>query len=326
LIPPEARVNRDAEATDGVDVSIIIVSWNVREFLRGCIESIKATRNDASVQILVIDNASSDGSAEMIRSEFPEVALIASDSNLGFGPANNVCLGHARGRYVFFLNPDTVLRESALTQMIEFLDCNSGFAVVGPRLIDPDGTVQRECARTLPTVTLMLFGALYLHRLPYVGRRLNDRLVSPYDLGKSQEVEAISGAAMLARKELIEKLHGFDETFLYTAEDMDLCLRLRRSGGRIFYLADADVVHFGRQSSALASIRAGTMSVISMREYFRRSQGRIHAALYQLIVQAIQMPLLVIVGAGKSIVRLNLDPLRQRLRFARAVWAWRVDE
>jgi GT2 family glycosyltransferase len=327
-IPSSGAANDPAEAGsgDGVDVSVIVVSWNVREFLRRCLESIESSREDVSAEILVIDNASTDGSAEMIREEFEDVRLIASDSNLGYGPGNNLGVAHASGRYVFFLNPDTVLRTGALRQLIEFLDRHSTFAMVGPRLVGPNGAVQRICARTLPTVTLTLFGALYLHRLPYVGRRLNDRLLSPYDLDRSQEVDAISGAAMLGRKETIEKLHGFDETFLYTAEDIDLCRRLRQSGARIFYLADAEVVHFGGQSSALASVRTGTMSIISTHEYFQRWEGSLHAAVYRLIVKTIQMPLLLLVGVGKSVSRRDLDPLRERLRLARAVWAWRVDD
>jgi GT2 family glycosyltransferase len=311
---------------DAFDVSVIIVSWNVRELLRQCIASIRSTQNRASVEILVIDNASSDGSVEMIRSHYSDVTVIASDSNLGFGPANNIGWRQAHGRYVLFLNPDVVVRERALTRMISFLDHNPEFAMVGPRLVNPDGTVQRACARTSPTVTLALFGALYLHRLPYVGRRLNDRLVSPYELNDSQEVEVVSGAAMLARKEAIENLHGFDETFLHTAEDTDLCLRLRTTGARIFYLADAEVLHFGGQSTALVPVRAGIMSIISMWHFLRRTRGPLHAGAYRLIVQLIQMPLLLLVGAAKSIVRLDIDPLRERLRLAHAVWAWRIDD
>jgi GT2 family glycosyltransferase len=311
---------------DAVDVSVIIVSWNVREFLRKSLESIRSTQATASLEILVVDNASSDGSAEMIRSEYKDVRLIANDSNVGFGPANNIGLRHAHGRYVLFLNPDVVLRDGALTRMLSFLEHNPEFAMLGPRLVSPDGSVQPACARTFPTVTLALFAALYLHRLPYAGRRLNDRLVSPYELDKNQEVDVVSGAAMLARREEIENLHGFDETFLHTAEDTDLCLRLRKTGARIFYLADAEVLHFGGQSAALVPVRAGIMSFISMWQFFLRTRGWLYAGAYRLIVQLIQMPLLILVGAVKSILRLDIDPLRERVRLARNVWAWRVDD
>jgi N-acetylglucosaminyl-diphospho-decaprenol L-rhamnosyltransferase len=326
LSPEEVRTDIEAEQPQIFDVSVIIVSWNVREYLRSCIESIISSRADASLEILVVDNASSDGSREMVGDDFPDAKLIASDSNLGFGPANNIGLAHSCGRYVFFVNPDTVLREGALNRMIESLDRDSTFDMVGPRLIDPDGAVQRICACRLPTLTLALFEALYLHRLPGVGRRLKDRLVSPYDLDKSQEVAAISGAAMLARREVIERLRGFDRSFLHTGEDMDLCLRLRQSGSRILYLADAEVVHFGGRSVALASVRAGTMSIISMREYFRRSGGRLHAFSYQLIVQLVQIPMMLLVGLAKAVRRREWHDLRDRVRFAKAVWRWQVSD
>jgi O-antigen biosynthesis protein len=312
--------------SDAVDLSVIIVSWNVRDLLRQCIDSVRCTESGVSMEVFVIDNASSDGSVEMIRSHYKDVNLIASDSNLGFATANNIGLRHAHGRYVLFLNPDTVIREGALIRMTNFLDRNPNVAIVGPRLVNPDGSVQRACARTSPTVMLALFGALYLHRLPYVGHRLEDRLVSPYELDKSQEVEVVSGAAMLARREEMERLHGFDETFLHTAEDTDLCLRLRQMGARIFYLADAEVLHFGGQSTALVPVRAGMMSIVSMWHFFRRTRGRLHAGTYRLIVQLIQMPLLLLVGVAKSIAQLDTAPMRERLRLARCVWAWRIDD
>jgi GT2 family glycosyltransferase len=305
---------------------VIIVSWNVRDLLRRCIESVLSTRTNLSVETIVVDNASVDGSADMVRDEFSEVRLIPCTSNLGFGRANNLGLAHATGRYVFFLNPDTLLLEHTLIRLTNFLDSEPQFDIVGPRLVDANGNVQRVCARTLPTLTLTLFGALYLHRLPFVGSRLSQRLISPYDLARAQEVGAISGAAMFARRAAIEQVGGFDEAFLHTAEDVDLCVRVRQDGYRIFYLPDAQVVHFGGQSAAVAPVRTETMGFLSMEEYFRRSQGRLHSAAYRVIVQVVQMPMLLLVGLGKTLVSRDVSGLRERWRLARAVWGWRVAE
>ncbi len=318
-------IRRDGDDTGSVDVSVIIVSWNVRDFLKQCIESIKGTDGSVSVEIVVIDNASTDGSPEMVQSQFGETTLIASETNLGFARANNAGLAVSRGRYVVFLNPDTVVVDDALVRMAGFLDTDRAFDVVGPRLIGSDGEIQRVCARSLPTITLTLLDALYLHRLPFIGSRLKDRLISPYDLDKAQEVEALSGAAMFARRHVIEQLGGFDEAFLHTAEDVDLCLRLRQNGARIFYLSEAKIIHFGGQSTALAPVRAGTMGFISMYEYFRRWRGGLYAELYRLIVQGIQMPMLLLVGFGKSLISRNSTELRDRYRYAKAVWGWRAD-
>jgi GT2 family glycosyltransferase len=319
-LPARRDQARDAHQ---IDVSVIIVSWNVSSFLRKCIQSIHDQEN-ASFQIIVVDNASTDDSVDMVRRQFADVTLVAEDSNLGFGPANNVGLSHAEGRYVFLLNPDTLVSYGALTELMAFLDQHPAFEMVGPRLVGPDGGVQRVCARSLPTLTQALFYALYLHRLPHVGARLAQRLMSPYDLDDAQEVGAISGAAMFARRSAIEEIGGFDEVFLHTAEDVDLCLRLKQRGGRIFYLPQARIVHFGGQSAAFAPARAATMGFISMHEYFRRSGGRASALAYRLIVQVIQMPLLLLVGFAKALLSQNLDELRERSKLARAIWRWQV--
>ncbi len=278
------------------------------------------------MQTIVVDNASDDDSACFVRDHYPDVELVTSDVNLGFAPANNIGLAAARGRYVFFLNPDTVLLNGALIRMIAFLDSQPSFGLVGPRVISPDGTVQSVCARTFPTIRLALFEALYLHRMPLVGPLLKERLVSKYNFNERQEVDAISGAAMLGRTEVLEQLGGFDESFLHTGEDVDLCVRLRDSRHRIFYLADAEVVHLGGQSAALASVRAASMGFISMGEYFRRTHGQLYASLYRLIVQLVQMPMLLLIGAAKALLSRNLGELWWRWDIAKAVWAWRVAE
>lgn len=316
----------DDTSEAGVDISIIVVSWNVKDFLRGCLESIHATRGTLRVETIVVDNDSTDGSAEMVRHEFPDVDLLESETNLGFAAANNVGLARARGLQVFFLNPDTLLHQHALSRLFAFLDISPDIDMVGPRLILPDGRVQRECARRLPTLGLTLFEAFYLHRFPLWGARWNQRLISPYDLDETREVEAISGAAMFARRRVLQELGGFDESFMHTGEDMDLCLRLRRRGSRIWYAHDAEVVHFWERSSSRAWIRAGTMSIISMGNYFRRSRGPLHAWTYRLIVQLIKMPMYVLIGATRAVLRRDLDDLRQRMRFATAVWMWRVSD
>jgi GT2 family glycosyltransferase len=306
-----------------VDVSVVIVSWNVRELLKGCIQSILCARGP-SVEIIVIDNASIDRSAEMVQAEFPQVDLVASEMNLGFSRANNVGLARAGGRYVLFLNPDTLLREDALDRMVGYLDDHPEFDMVGPRLVSPDGTVQPECRP--PSVQLTLFHALYLHRVPFVNR-LNNRQGDADSLNDTREVEAVSGAAMLARRRVIDELHGFDDSFLYTCEDIDLCLRLRARGSRILYLGDAEVVHFSGQSSAQASVRAGTMSVLSTGQYFERAHGGLQALAFRLIVQFLQMPLMIAVGVVKAVLRRGRpNELRDRLRFATAIWRWRVSD
>jgi GT2 family glycosyltransferase len=307
-----------------IDVSVVIVSWNVRELLRGCIESV-LSGHGPSVEVIVIDNASKDGSAEMVKGRFPEVDLVASESNLGFSRANNVGLERASGRYVFFLNPDTLLRNGTLAQMVRVLEEDRGVDMVGPRLVFPDGTTQPQCR--LPTIGQTLFHALYFHRIPFLNQLVDRQTGDAAGPSGGLEVEAVSGAAMLARREVLNELRGFDDSFLYTCEDIDLCLRLRARGSRILYLADAEVVHFVGQSSAQASVRAGTMSLLSTGQYFERSGGSFQAWAFRLIVQILHMPLVITVGVIKTVLgRGRPDELRERLRFAVAVWRWRVSD
>jgi GT2 family glycosyltransferase len=314
-------------SADDVDASIVIVSWNVRELLLACIRSIISMQDDLLVQIVVVDNASRDQTVEAVRREFPDVELIASDTNLGFSRGSNLGLDHAKGRYVFFLNPDTVLGEHALRRLVDFLEANRDFDVVGPRLVSPDGTPQWVGARHPPSPALLSLQALYLHRLPLIGRRLLNRMVVQYDLNVSQEVEAVSGAAMVSRRAALERVKGFDESFPYTSEDIDLCLRLRRHGSRIFYLAEATITHIGEQSSSQAWARTGTMSMLSTEMYLARAHGRFHALVYRMLVQFVQVPIMVVVGFAKALLGRNASgSLRERLVFAKSVWRRRVEE
>jgi GT2 family glycosyltransferase len=173
---------------------------------------------------------------------------------------------------------------------------------------------------------MMLVHALYLHRLPVVGRLIDpgSRL---NEAARPADVEAILGAAMLGRRSVVASAGGFDEVYLHTCEDIDLCRRLRARGSRIFYLPDAEVIHYFGQSSSKASVRAGTMAILSTGEYFRRFHGQTQATLYRLIVQLIQMPLLLAAGLIKSLhERDGGDELNWRVKYARAIWLWRVGD
>ena len=175
--------------------------------------------------------------------------------------------------------------------------------MVGPLVVDADGAVQRVCARSLPTLTQALVYALYLHRLPYIGARLAQRLMSPYDLADAQEVGAISGAAMFARRSVIEEIGGFDEVFLHTAEGACRSLPTAQTARRTNLLLAAGPHRALRWPKRCARARAcGDDGVYQHAGYFRRSGGRASALAYRLIVQVIQMPLLLLVGVGKALL------------------------
>ncbi len=233
---------RNAEAL--VNVTVIIVSWNVAELLADCLESLAREANALSLEAIVVDNASADHTVDMLRTRFPWVCTIANRDNPGFACGNNQAIGLARGRHVLLLNPDTVVEEGALRKLLDFLRDHPQAGAVGPNLRRPDGAPDRTSARRLLSLSAALcMDALRLHALPLIGPRLGRKLAHPYDYDRTQPVEAISGAALLARRELLQNLGGFSETFLHCGEDLDLCFRIRQSGFEIWYVAEARIMH-----------------------------------------------------------------------------------
>ncbi len=320
-------MNDVVDAKSRPDVSIVIVSWNVARLLADCLRSIQAVGSSSlTIETIVVDNASSDDSLTMLATEFPWVTLIASPVNLGFARANNLGFRQAHGKYIFILNPDTVLPSDALPKLMAVLDQQPIVGIAGPRLIFPDGTVQKASARLLRTLRYSLFcQALKLCSMPIIGRWLNRRLHAPYDYNVSQEVEAISGAAMLVRSELIDQLGGFGEDFMHAGEDLEFCFRFRKAGWKVYYVSDAFVTHFESQSSNQASIRTMINGALSVQVYFDRCYGKLHGRLYQLIVQCIQAPMLVMLGLVKRGLRQESSTqMRQRWITARALWRWQV--
>jgi hypothetical protein len=306
------------------DVSIVIVSWNVRELLRDCLKSIEAQRGSLDCQIIVVDNCSSDGSAEMLRRDFPGVELIANALNAGFARANNQGFALAKARHVFVLNPDTLLVDDSLARLVRILDEDPAIAVAGPRLCYPDGEVQEPCARRFPSLGHALTHELLgLSALPLV-RGWVRRVFRGYSHDSSQAVEAVCGAAMLVRREVLEQVGGFGDAFVHCGEDLDLCYRIHRAGGQIWYQHDCRVIHFGGASSDQVPEWTTVNSLLSFGEYFARCRGPLQARLYRALVLLFWVPNHMARGAAKLLLgRESPERLRQRWRAVRSVVAGR---
>jgi GT2 family glycosyltransferase len=265
-----------------VDLSVIIVSWNVRELLARCLASLRAA-GIGSWEIIVVDNASSDGSAAMVRQHFPQVRLIANDSNLGFAHGNNQGIAASQGRYVLLLNPDTEVVGEAVATLLTFLDAHPDVGVVGPQLRYPDGSIQPSRRRfpTLATafvestVLQPLFAGSSLLRRYYVADRPDD---------VTQDVDWLVGACLLVRREAIAQAGPLDEGFFMYAEELDWCRRIKQAGWRIVYLPAAQVIHYEGKSSeqnlAARDIRFHSSKV----RYFRQHHGARQAELLRLFL------------------------------------------
>ena len=232
-----------------MDISIIIVNWNSRDYLRKCLDSVPAGIKGLEFEIVVIDSASFDGCAQMLRKHYPEVRFIQSDRNLGFARANNAAFLASTGNCVLFLNPDTELRGLAINLMREQLLALPDAGVVGCKLLNSDGTVQTSCIKSFPTLLNQFLDAELLRKL-FPRSRLWGMSALLDNSDASAEVEVVSGACMMLRRLDFERIGMFTTDYFMYSEDVDLCLKSRKAGLKNYCVLSAVVVHHGGGSSA----------------------------------------------------------------------------
>jgi GT2 family glycosyltransferase len=274
------------------ELSVIIVSWNTRELLAECLESVWAeiaARPASGFEVVVVDNASHDGSAEMVRSRFGWARLIANQENVGFARANNQALPTTSGRYVLLLNPDTRLEPGALRTLVDFLDEHPSAGAAGARLINADGSLCVSC-QPAPTLAREAWRLFHLDRL----YPLAAYTMAGWSPDTPRQVDVVQGACMLLRRAAIERVGPLDEDYFIYSEEVDLCHRLRRAGWQIWWVPEATVMHYGgrstRQVAAAMFLRLYQGKVL----YFRKNHGRPAAARYKLILAAAAVGRLVV--------------------------------
>jgi GT2 family glycosyltransferase len=232
-----------------VDLSIIILNYKTKGLVKQCIRNVMVSTGDLNYEIIVVDNNSNDGIAEMMKENFPQIKFIQTGKNLGFAAGNNAGIKQARGKYVMVLNPDVTVLNHSIEKMVKFMDSEPQVGVVGPKLINPDGTFQISC-RTFQRPLLIIYRRTPLGRLPFAKLQLNKHLMLDFDHQTNIEVDWFIGACMLLRKELLDKIGLFDERFFMYLEDMDLCRRAWMNDWKVFYFADAEMVHLFERASA----------------------------------------------------------------------------
>ncbi len=258
----------------GQDVSVVIVSWNVSGLLMRSIESLLAHARGLALEVFVVDNASTDGTVARVSQAFPDVRVIANAENVGFARANNQAIRQARGRYVLLVNPDTEWLDDSLSRLVAFLDRHPEVGVAGPKLLNADGqTIQFEGARRLPRP----FDTFCEYvRLPALlpGRSWACRHLMPeWDHQDSRQVDCLSGACLLIRREVLDEVGLLDEGFPFNIEDIDWCHSVRRSRWQLYYMAEARLLHVGRQS-ILQNRGASTLNAMrGVYRYYRKQHG-----------------------------------------------------
>ncbi len=291
-------------------LSIVIVNWNVRELLRHALESAYASWGDRpGMEVIVVDNASHDGSPEMVREHFPQVKLVASDENLGFTRGNNRGLAEATGDFVLLLNPDVDVLDDALPRLVAYIRDHPRAGMVGPLLLNADGTVQPS-RRRFPTLPVLFLESTWLEGLA-------PRAVARYHLadrpaGEEQPVDWITGAAMLTRREVVEQVGGMDEGFFMYSEELDWCRRIEEAGWEIAYTPEARIVHHEGKSSE---------QVVAARHvYFQSSKVR-YARKYHgpRVAEALRLSLL-----AQYLWQMGVEGLKWLVGHRRAMRAARI--
>lgn len=239
-------------AADAPDVAVIVASYNVAPLLRECLGSLGGALEGLRGEVWVVDNNSVDGSAAMVRSQFPEVHLIVNRRNVGFARANNQALKKARGRYLLLLNPDTFVPPGTIAPMVAYLDAHPEAGMAGPRLVRPDGRMDEACRRSFPTPLTALSRFLGLDRM-FPRSRLFGSYRRTYESPEdSYEVDSVVGAFMLLRRAALDDVGGLDEDYFMFGEDLDWCYRLKSRRWKVVYLGAYRAIHHKGASSASA--------------------------------------------------------------------------
>ncbi len=278
-ISSQTTTNVSGERAGLLDLSVIIVNYNVREFLEQALRSVERASNGLNIEVFVVDNNSVDGSVDMVRTHFPDVRLIANEDNYGFGKANNQAIEQARGRYLLILNPDTIVQEDTFSTLIDFMDAHPEAGAVGCQILNPDGTFALESRRSFPTPPVAFFRMTGLSRLFPKSRLFGRYNLTYLPIDQVAEIDALSGSCMLVRRAALYYSHEesqapdapfetaaphqngqhgaglLDESFFMYGEDLDWCYRIQQAGWKIFYTPDTQIIHYKGESTKKGELR-----------------------------------------------------------------------
>ena len=235
-------------------VSVIIVSWNGKKYVRECLETMLSVCRETNLEVIVVDNASSDGTPEMVEAEFPTVKLIRAGGNLGFSKANNIGIRESTGEYVCLVNSDVKFTENCFEPMVRFLKEHADVGILGPKMLAADGRVARSTMR-FPTVANIFGRALGLDRVFKRSKMFHSYMMTDFDHSATRDVDILNGWFWMVPRAALDKVGLLDERFFIYAEDMDWCYRFHQAGKRVVFFAETEAVHYGGSSSAAAPIR-----------------------------------------------------------------------
>ncbi len=300
-------------------LSVLIVTYNAEPFLRDCLKSVALQKPSFAFEVIVTDNASSDKSVELIRSDFPGVQLIASPVNAGFAAATNRAFAKAAGEYILLLNPDTILNNDALERLVGFLRRRPDAGAIGPRIFNQDGSPQRTGV-SAPSLWNLLIDTLFLNvvfprsRIFGRHRRLYD------DPERPQEVDCLQGSCLLIRGEALNGRPVFDESYFLYFEETDLCTRLRQAGWKVMYVPDASIIHLGGSGVSYYDAPRILMFHRSFLVYLQKHSGSLRRLVFRvlLIVRALSRSVFF-AGAGLVVTGRRAELFNRSQGYLRAL-------
>jgi N-acetylglucosaminyl-diphospho-decaprenol L-rhamnosyltransferase len=323
-LAPRIETSRHPEnrrAGAALDVSVCIANWNCRDYLRACLASLRAESSNARLEIIVVDNASTDGAPDMVEQEFPEVMLIRNATNRGFSRANNQAAQVARGEYLFFLNNDTLIPPGTIAALLRYAQDHPDIGMIGPRLRDGDGNVQvsYRCQPTLASLLhrSLLFRWTGLFRNSYLKYRRQK-----FDPNQTREVEVLMGAALFTRRQSFQHWGGWDEDFTFGGEDLELSVRVNRLAPLVYHPA-IEITHYGRVSTRQHVAFSSPQIAIGMAKYLRKAGYSGWARFAYKLAITLDAPFTILVKtleAGLRKLRGKDKNARKSLLSARAAW------
>lgn len=284
-----------------IEVSVCIANWNCRDLLRACLESLHDQPQGVRVETIVVDNASSDGAAEMVAREFPEVFLVRNRENVGFSRANNQAAARARGRYLFFLNNDTLVPPGTLGRLLDFAEAHEEVGIVGPRLRGGNQETQVSY-RNLPSVAALLHRTALLRWTGLFRRAYRRYRRRDFAAGATRSVEVLMGAAMLLPRVVFFTCGRWDESYTFGGEDIELSARVGRRHKLIYY-PEVEITHYGRVSTRLNASYSVPNVAIGLVRYLRQSGASPTALLFYKLVVSMDAPIQLLAKCGQYLWR-----------------------
>jgi GT2 family glycosyltransferase len=300
-----------------VDLSVIIVNWKSAAYLDRCLQSIVDKTGGITYEIIVVDNASYDGSEAVARRYGAAVRFVQSNENVGFAKANNLGFRHSNGRILLFLNPDTEVARDSLARMHHRLLRLSDAGALGCRILNPDGTVQTSCIQAFPTIANQFFDADWLRRLTPRSRLWGMAPLFDPAVGAA-EVEAISGACLMVHRAVFEQVGLFSTEYFMFAEDIDLCFKVRQAGFKNYYSGEATIVHYGGGSTRQAgrSLSSAVLVRESIRRFLKKFRGEAYSRAFVGSVATSSLARLALLIVARLASRIGI------LSYARVADSW----